>query len=179
MTREAFLEWAERQERPYEFNGREPVPMNGGNVGHYVIATNISSELSQRLKGGKCTAISAGAGVATIGNAVRFPDAVVTCTAFKLNDRLVPNPVIVFEVGSPSSVRNDWVVKLQEYAAVPSILRYVILEQDSVAAGVFSRTSGDAGWTVAAVTADQALSLPEISVEIPLRELYAGLDLPA
>jgi hypothetical protein len=32
MTREAFFDWAEAQDAPYEFDGFQPVAMNGGTI---------------------------------------------------------------------------------------------------------------------------------------------------
>ncbi len=43
-------------------------------------------------------------GIATIGQTVRYPDAVVTCSKIDGRDYLVPNPVIVFEVVSTASL---------------------------------------------------------------------------
>ncbi len=46
---------------------------------------------------------------------------------------------MVFEVISPGTSRTDRIDKLREYQATASIQRYVILEQDSIGATVFSR----------------------------------------
>jgi Uma2 family endonuclease len=55
---------------------------------------------------------------------------------------MVSDPVIVFEVLSPSTAANDRIVKGREYQAMPSVQRYVMLEQDRIAATVHAR-SGD------------------------------------
>ena len=78
------------------------------------------------------------------------------------------------EVVSPSSSRTDRIKKLREYQAVPSIRRYVIVEQASIALTVFERP--DAGpWQASALTGDDVLHMPEIGVSISLAELYAGI----
>jgi len=41
---------------------------------------NIHAALRVRLKGADCRPLGPAAGVATIGDAVRYPDALVTCT---------------------------------------------------------------------------------------------------
>ena len=56
----------------------------------------------------------------------------------------------------------------------PSILRYVILEQDGPAASVFARQG--AAWTARALTEADVLAMPEIGVEVPLAEVYADLS---
>ena len=86
---------------------------------------------------------------------------------------VVHDPVVVFEVLSPSTTRNDRLVKAREYQATPSVRRYVMLEQDSIGAVVYVRT-GD-GWTHEILVGESRLALPEIGVELPLAETYEGL----
>ena len=83
------------------------------------------------------------------------------------------DPVIVFEVLSPSTTRTDRIVKAREYQATPSVQRYVMLEQDGVSATVYAR-SGEI-WTHEILVADSILFLPEIGVELALAELYEGI----
>jgi hypothetical protein len=56
---------------------------------------------------------------------------------------------------------------------MPSVQRYVMLEQDRVGATVYTRASGD--WKHQILIEDSVLLLPEIGVELPLTELYEGL----
>src|SRR5580704_9328088 len=102
MTRDHFFDWAEAQDARYEFDGFEPVAMTGGNINHNSIAFNIHRTLHGRLKGSGCKPLGLDAGVATIGDTVRYPDAVVTCSPVQGDSRLVPDPVVVFEVISPT-----------------------------------------------------------------------------
>ena len=178
MTREQFLDWVERQDSAYEFDGSAPVGMVGGSLDHSRMIGNLNMALASRLRGSGCEALIE-AGLATIGEAVRYPDALVTGTRAPGQDRLVPGAVVVFEVVSPSSNRIDRIDKLREYQAVPSIRRYVILEQTSAALTVFSRLDGETIWSAAVLTAEDTLVMPEIGVEIPIAEFYEGIDLPA
>ena len=70
----------------------------------------------------------------------------------------------------------DRIVKAREYQATPSVQRYVMLEQDRIGATVYAR--GSDGWTHEILIAESILALPEISVAVPLAELYEGLVLP-
>ncbi len=133
MTREEFLDWADAQDQRYEFDGFQPVAMTGGTRNHSHIAQNIYFALRYaELRGSGCEPLGPDAGVATIGDAVRYPDGLVTCTRGPGTDRVVPGVVVVFEVLSATSGRTDRIDKLLEYQAVPSIRRYVILEHTSV-----------------------------------------------
>jgi Uma2 family endonuclease len=128
MTREQFLDWAQAREERYEFDGFQPVAKTGGTRNHGRICQNLYFALRNRLSGIGCEPLGPDVGVATIGDAVRYPDALVTCTKGAGTDRLVPGVVAVFEVLSPSSGRIDRIDKVREYRAVPSIRRYVIAE---------------------------------------------------
>lgn len=86
--------------------------------------------------------------------------------------------MVVFKVLSPTSGRNDRSDKLREYRAVPSIRHHVILEHLSPALPVFWRANGVADWTAIALTADDTLEMPEISIVVPVGEFYEGVNLP-
>jgi Uma2 family endonuclease len=116
------------------------------------------------------------AGVATIGDAVRYPDALVARAKEPATDRVVPGAVVVFEVPSPTSSLTAWIEKVREYQAVPSIRRYVILEHTSVGLVVHSRAKGDEPWIATALIDGEVLAMPEIGIEIPIAEFYEGTD---
>jgi Uma2 family endonuclease len=177
MTREQFFQWAEAQDARFEFDGFQPVAMTGGNLRHSMIHLNIHAALNQRLKGTGCRPLGADAGLATIGDTVWYPDALVACTPITGDEYVTPNVVVVFEVISPTSGRTDRIVKVREYAAVPSILRYVIVESASIGLTVLERQTADQKWTVTTLMADDALLLlHEIGIEIPAAELCERVE---
>jgi Uma2 family endonuclease len=176
MSRDEFLDWAATQNERYEFDGFAPVAMTGGTRDHSRVCHNIYAALRSRLMGTGCEPLGPDAGVATVGNAVRYPDALVTHTKGPGTDRLIPGVVVVFEVLSPTSGRVDRIEKLLEYRMVPSIRRYVILEYASAGMTVYARAAGDAPWTATALTGDDVLSMPEIGIEVPVAEFYEGTD---
>ncbi len=180
MTRDEFFAWADThaEDRKYEFDGVQPVAVTGATLNHSRIIQSLYFALRSRLLGSTSEVLAQDAGIATIGNAVRYPDAVVTCTKGAGINRLVPEAVAVFEVLSPTSGRNDRIDKLREYRAVPSIRHYVILEFASVALTVFRRVFDADDWTATALLADDVLELPEMGIQVPVSEFYAGVDLP-
>ncbi len=177
MTRDQFLDWAQAQEGRYEFDGFQPVAMTGGSNNYSATCQNIWFALRTRLRGTGCEVLGPDAGLATVGDAVRYPDALVTCAKVPGTARLVPGAVVVFEVVSPTSGRTDRIDKLREYRAVPSIRRYVILEHLSAGLTSFSRNDGTANWTAIALTEDETLDLPELGIAVPVQEFYEGVDL--
>lgn len=177
MTQAEFLEWACAQEGRYEFDGFQPVAMTGGTYNHSRISENIRFALGKRLEGGPCQVLGE-AGVATMHDAVRYPEALVTCSKVPGNALVIPGVVVVFEVVSPSSARMDHYVKVREYHAVASIRRYVILESTSMDLTVFTRQDHATEWAASTLTGDGILHLPEIGASVPVAEFYRQVDLP-
>jgi Uma2 family endonuclease len=176
MTVAEFLAWESRQELRFEFDGFQPVAMTGGTIAHDRITFNLHKALDARLAGKLCKSYGPNVKIITPGK-VRYPDALVTCTPIELNAIIADSPVAVFEVVSEDAARTDRVEKLREYQATETIQRYVILEQKSIGAVVFTRRGND--WIATALTEGDTLRMAEIDVEITIDEFYAGLDYSA
>jgi Uma2 family endonuclease len=177
-TQEQFFAWAEHQDTRYEFDGFQPVAMTGGSLNASAIGVNLIASLYARLRGGGCRPLGPDAGIETTNNAIRYPDALVTCTKFNPDDLAVGGTVVVFEVvgRTPESSRRDRIVKVREYAAVPSIRRYVILESSSIGLTVMERSAPDLVWQTTVHTHEDILRMPEIGIEIPVSEFYDGIE---
>ena len=175
-TVEQFLAWAAKQEGRYEFDGQRPVAMTGGTARHNRITTNIHAALRSRLRGTPCSYFGPDLGVRTIGEAVRFPDALITCTKFPDTERIAPDFVVVFEVLSPESGRRDHIEKVREYAAVASILHYAIVESSGSGLLVLHRKRGNDPFTALTLAGEDTLTLPEIGIQIPVAEFYEDVD---
>lgn len=174
MTVDEFLAWEEQQPGRWEFAGFAPVAMVGGTFEHAAISINIVSSLRDRLRGTPCRVVNSGVKIMVAGR-IRYPDAFVVCTPVARGATLTAEPVVVFEVLSESTRRTDQYQKNQQYRDTPSIQRYVMLEQDRVAATIWSRAGDD--WIGHILTEDAVLSMPEVGVELPLAEFYEGVEL--
>jgi Uma2 family endonuclease len=174
MTVEAFLAWEERQDARYEFDGFQAVAMTGDTAGHSRVQRNLIATLTARLRGGRCEPFGSELKIQVAGS-IRYPDAFVVCSSVPNSATFVTDPVVVFEIISPSTSSIDRIIKNREYRDTPSIQRYVLLEQDRQAATVFSRDHDD--WVGHLFAGDTELAMPEIGISVPLAELYAGVDL--
>jgi Uma2 family endonuclease len=173
MSLEAFLAWEERQELRWEFDGFEPVAMTGGTSEHSAIQRNVLIAVGGRLRSKPCQVYTADLKIAVAGS-IRYPDAFVVCSALPRGTRLVTDPVVVFEVLTPSTASTDIGVKNQEYRDTPSIRRYVMLSRDDRRATVFARAGDD--WVGRIVADQEVLEMPEIGISVPLAELYEGVS---
>lgn len=167
LTVEEFLAWERSQPARYEFDGVQPVAMTGGSRAHSRVATRLVIALGNRVRP-PCEPFGSDLKVPTTGR-IRYPDASVVCGASDEASDLVES-TIVCEVLSPTTELTDRRVKALEYAAVPRILVYVLLEQDRPEITVMRRSSG---WEPEMVRGlDGMLELPEVNVSIPLDAIY-------
>jgi Uma2 family endonuclease len=175
MTREQFLAWEVRQELRYEFDGFQPVAMTGGTAAHSAIQHNLHIAIGGRLRGTRCRFHGSDLKIET-AKGFRYPDGFIVCNPVPPHATIVGDPVVIFEVLSDSTASTDLVTKNHEYAAIPSVRRYVVLAQDEMAGSMFERANND--WIGRLLNADSVLHMPEIGIEIALAELYGGVEFP-
>src|SRR5208282_2276184 len=173
MTLSEFLAWEEGRPLRYEFDGLRPVAMTGGTRAHAGIQSNLAIAIGGRLRGGPCRFYGSDLKIRTGDDHIRYPDGFVACGPRENTSILVSDPVVIFEVLSPSTAAKDRIVKAREYQDTPSVQRYVMLEQDRIGATVYALVSDL--WRHEILIADSTLALPEIGVALPLAELYEGL----
>ena len=173
MTMAEFLDWEQRQELRHEFDGFQPVAMTGGSIAHGRLQRNIAFALTGALRGTPCEFLPSDVQL-RLESSVRYADGMVVCGSPSGLDPGISNPVVLFEVISPSTAATDRIAKTREYQATPSVQRYIILEQERIAATVFARRPD--GWSGQVVAAGEVLDMPEIGVSLLLDELYTGLE---
>jgi Uma2 family endonuclease len=174
-TTDSFLAWEERQEGKYEYDGRDVIPMTGGSLAHQNIVFNLRVLLAQILINLPYRA--AQEMQLRIGARIRYPDVAVVAGPLDQTTRTLADAVAIFEVLSNDTAVTDRVAKLIDYAAVPSLRCYILLEQTAMAATLFQRESGGA-WIASAHT-EGTLILPGLDVTAPLEDLYRGLTFAA
>ncbi len=174
-TADGFLAWEDQQEGKHEFDGQHIIPMTGGSIAHQRILGNLWMALLSLLRGGPLVPILEMR--LRAGDRVRHPDVVVCAGPLDQTTRTLTDALAIFEVLSDDTATTDRVDKLIDYAAVPSLRSYVLLEQTKVGATLFRREAPGT-WTTTAHT-DGALALPGLDISLPLAGVYQGLTFPA
>jgi Uma2 family endonuclease len=174
-TTDRFPAWEDRQEGKHEFDGQRVLPMTGSSVAHQRIVFNLCLTFMRLLEERPFTALHEMR--IRIGTIVRYPDVMLCATPLDQTTRTLTDAIVLFEVLSDDTTTTDRVQKLLDYAAIPSLRCYVLLEQTAVAATLFQREPGGA-WTASAHTGG-TLSLPGVDAELPPADLYRGLIFPA
>ena len=174
-TTETFLAWEDRQEGKHEFDGMQVIQMTGGSFAHQDIVFNLRTLLARLLAGTALRAVQEMR--IRIGDRVRYPDVTVCAASHPQTQRTLTDAVVVFEVLSDDTAATDRIDKLRDYAAIPSLRYYVMLEQTSRGAIICQRAEGET-WITSALT-QGAIALIEPDLVLPLDDIYQGLVFPA
>ena len=101
---------------------------------HTTVKANVLLALRQAIEtsGSSCKALADGPGVRIDEHTVYEPDALVYCGASPPpTSMLIPNPVILVEVLSPTTRHSDTSAKLIGYFKLPSVAHYLIVDLDA------------------------------------------------
>jgi Uma2 family endonuclease len=166
-----FFAWAETQPRGrYELVDGVVVAMSPERARHNLVKLAVARALEDAIRAAKLPCIVFADGMAVVINRhmTREPDASVQCgVEVDLNSTIVEVPLIVVEVVSPSSERDDTGVKLVEYFSVPSIQQYLIVYPERRVV-VHHQRNGESGlkMRIARPGEDIALDPPGFSVAV-------------
>ena len=136
MNADAFLQWVEANDygdQRYELIGGFINAMASGRLMHSRAKLRTTNALQSAAddRNLRCEAIMDGVGVKASDDEVFIPDASLYCGEDLAGDiRIVPEPVVVVEVVSPSTRAFDLGHKRAAYLAVPSIRHYLVVEPD-------------------------------------------------
>jgi Uma2 family endonuclease len=92
-----------------------------------------------------------------------------------LEDRDLRDPLVAFEVLSPSTEDRDLRWKRAAYTSLASLTHYVVIAQDAVEVVVFARDGGFAERRLRSL--DDSVEVPALGISLPLTEIYRGTDL--
>jgi len=119
--------------------------MTGGTAAHSAIQTNLAITIGGRLRGKPCRFYGSDLKIEVAGH-IRYPDGFVVYSPAPNAATVVRDPVIIFEILSPSTSSTDRIIKNREYEATPSVKHYVsgLAYIDAVGAGRLTPASADA-----------------------------------
>jgi Uma2 family endonuclease len=162
----------------HEYLGGAVYAMAGGRNAHNLIASNTLVALGSRLRGKRCRPYNSDTKIRLrLPHQVRFyyPDASVVCRPNPQSDSFQDEPAAIVEVLSHRTRRIDEGEKKDAYLTISSLCAYVLIEQETPTAVVFRRTENGFVREVHQGL-DAAIPLPEIEIELPLAEVYDGVE---
>lgn len=175
-TLEAFDRWHALQPERWEFINGHPVMMAPGSLPHTIIKGNIFAALRAKLAGTRCRAFVDGAEVKS-RNLSAIPDVIVACGEVDLRSSTIREPVVIVEVLSPSTERDDAGRKWQGYCLIPSLKHYLVVAQESRFVTLHTRT-GPSSFEERVFEAG-TVELTAIDVSLTLDEIYEDVTFAA
>lgn len=172
-----YLEGELVSQEKHEYLGGVIYMMAGAKNVHNLIATNLLGTLHYRLRGKGCRPYNSDTKIRIqLPTQVRFyyPDASVICSPNPPTDSYQDQPTAVAEVLSRKTRRIDEGEKKDAYLTIPSLLVYMLIEQDGPAVTVHRRT--EQGFVREVFSGLNAtIPLSELGTELQLSEIYDGV----
>lgn len=146
--------------------------MAGASTKHNLISSNILSELRNSLKqkNSPCNVFSSDmkVKVSKITDSFFYPDVMVVCDNDN-DDYYKTSPVIIVEVLSKSTRRNDFTTKMMSYFNIPVLEEYVLIEQDICQVQVYSKSKN---WQSASYFLGDDITFNSISTTLSVEDIY-------
>jgi Uma2 family endonuclease len=176
MNVDQFLSWAMAQpDAPrYELMAGQVVAMAPERAVHARRKARLWRALSDAIDaaGLPCEALPDGMTVKIDEYTAYEPDALVHCADPLVDDAvIVPAPVIVVEVLSPSTATRDTGAKLADYLRLPSVRHYLIVRTDRPT--VIHHRRGDGDIIETRIVTAGALALDPPGFTLDLDRIYA------
>jgi Uma2 family endonuclease len=124
-----YLDGEKISDVKHEYINGEVYAMAGASRSHNILTGNVWSAFMAHLDGTRCISFSSDMKV-NIDNQFFYPDVLVTCDDDLGDDYYTKTPIILVEVLSKSTRKMDKSFKLAAYKTIPSLLEYVLIEQD-------------------------------------------------
>ena len=179
VSPEEYLRIERDAETKSEYDDGVIYAMAGASWTHNMIVGNLNWIFRNRLPM-RCRTSPSDLKVRLL-NPTRFyyPDVTIVCDEPRfVDDRgdVLLNPLIVFEVLSPTTANLDRWPKFRAYQTIESLQEYVLVSQDAYLVEHFRRDGNQWIYTPAKGR-DAHLILPAVDCDIPLEEIYHQVEI--
>ena len=183
VTPEEYLALDRAAERKSEFFYGEMCAMSGVSMHHARLQTNLTVDIDAALRGARCEVFGSDLRVRVSKDMYVYPDVAVVCGKPLLGDQqhqdILLNPIILFEVLSPTTEMYDRGLKFQNYRTIESLKEYILVDQAKIRVEQYILLPDDT-WSLRDYKSlDGQLEMPSIDVSIPLARIYDRVELSA
>jgi Uma2 family endonuclease len=140
----------------------------GASANHERIAGNIYRKFGNHLDGSACEPFGSDMKVKA-GSNFFYPDVSVACHFDESQPYYTESPIIIVEVLSKATRKNDETVKLLSYINIPSLQEYVLIEQDYADIQVIRRNEA---WLPRHYFLGDEITFESIGLTLPVEEIY-------
>ena len=178
LTVEDFLDCCSSDQRHYQLFDGIIVAMAPPGGRHQRIAGVLGGALYNAVQSKlPACAVLVQAGIAPQGMQGRNyfeTDLTVTCEPQRDDHRgIVREPLLIVEILSPGTDRDDVFIKLPAYQRIPSLQEILYVETERIGAIVYRRAEGT--WQTINLASGAQLQLETVGLDIPLTALYRGI----
>jgi Uma2 family endonuclease len=180
LTEEQYLAIERAAEFKSEFLDGVMYAMSGGSPQHSSLAVSIVAELYGMLRGSECHVFNSDLRVRASSRMYTYPDVSVVCGKPLLADDqkdVLLNPIVIFEILSPSTELYDRGMKFQLYRTIPSLREYILVDQNKVQIEQYIHQDASTWILRDHQGLDAELKLDSIGASLPLRLIYDRVDL--
>lgn len=167
-----YLQGELNAELRHEYIDGQVFAMAGASRNHQRLVGNLHTALNQYLANNQCEPFANELKV-KVDRCFFYPDLVVVCDDEQGDDYYTDKPTLIIEVLSKSTRRLDKTTKLAAYKTLPSLLEYVLIEQDHVEVELFRRSQN---WFAEHFFLGDTISFESIGLSIGVAELYHRVD---
>jgi Uma2 family endonuclease len=173
FTVEEYLTLEKTSKIRHEFVDGMMVALAGETRRHKRIVLNLIRALEGRALERDCELVFDTTKIRTRSTRFRYPDVVVSCAPGD-DEYFLENPCLLVEVLSSSTANTDTSEKLDEYLKLPSLQRYVLVDQVTRRVIVYARAVQ--GWMVEVLDANGQFDVPCLETNVTLEQIYAGVN---
>ncbi|MCZ2439535.1 MAG: Uma2 family endonuclease [Burkholderiales bacterium] len=179
MSLDDYLAWENQQPGKNEYFRGEVFAMVGARRAHGCVVANLSRHFGNHLAGSPCRVFSEGMKLQVEGDAVFYPDLMVTCDRGDLATEMIFRaPILVVEVLSPTTQAYDRGVKFAVYRRLSSLREYILIDPETRSVEGFRRND-EGHWVLHDMSAGPLLEAASIGCSVPLAQVFDGVDPPA
>jgi Uma2 family endonuclease len=173
ISEEDYLAAELEREIKHEYVDGQVFAMAGASRNHVVVVQNIAELFGAHLRKSPCVPMGSDMKLKTPSGRYRYPDFMVVCDETGDNEYYKHKPVILVEVLSRSTRKNDEQIKRIEYINIPALKEYVLIEQDLVKVSVHRKSDH---WNATHYYLDDEVVFESIELTLPVEELYHRVD---
>ena len=180
FTPEEYFALEEQAAFKSEYYKGEIFAMAGGSIDHNRIGSNVNAILNVGLENTRCEAFNSDLRVYIKTHELyTYPDVAVICgdpDFLKNRTDTITNPLVIFEVLSPSTKDYDRGQKFEFYRSLPSLQDYVVIHQDQILIE-YHHKLGIGRWLLTEYAdLDATLVIQSIEFALPLHRVYARVS---
>jgi len=168
MTIEEYLDGEQRSNVRHELVGGQVYAMVGASNLHNLLAGTLYTLLRGHVKK-PCQVFMSDMKV-RVDDDFFYPDVVVACKHQTDVFYYVSEPVVIIEVLSPGTERQDRLEKRLAYQRLGPLQEYVLVAQDKIHVEVYRRTPD--GWELEQFDDRDELRLMALDFTVPVVEIY-------